>query len=59
MHLKIFHDDAKKIDNIYQSWVKNFKGGEIDVIQYTSNNAYGNTTLTVHYKVIKQKDQEK
>ena len=55
MHLKIFHEEAKKIDSVYQKWVNNFKGGKIDVIAYTSSNAYGNTTLTVHYKVDKSK----
>lgn len=59
MHIKIFHEDCKKIDSVYQNWVKNFKGGEVDVVNYTSSNAYGSTTLTIHYKVIKQKETEK
>lgn len=58
MHIKIFHEDAKKIDSVYQNWVKNFKGGKVDVIGYTSNNAYGNTTLTIHYKVDKSREDE-
>ena len=58
MHIKIFHEDSKKIDPVYQNWVKNFKGGKIDVIGYTSSNAYGNTTLTVHSKVDKSKEEE-
>lgn len=58
MHIKIFHEDAKKIDSVYQKWVSNFKGGKVDVIAYTASNAYGNTTLTVHYKVDKSKSSE-
>jgi hypothetical protein len=56
MKLKIFHEDSTKIDNVYQNWTKTFKGREVNVVSFSSNSAYGKTTLTVQYTLVDKED---
>jgi hypothetical protein len=55
MHLKILHTDTEKADKAYQNWVEEFKRAKqiVEVIGFASNTAYGKTTLTIHYRLLK------